>query len=115
MRATLFHNPSAGHKAEKDDILAAMKLAGFDVRYVSVKGDDVEEALEKKAGLIVIAGGDGTIAEVLTRLPNRSVPVALLPLGTANNIARSLGIAGTPQELARPGNSTIPIRSTSEW
>ena len=99
MRATLFHNPSAGHKAEKDDILAAMKLAGFDVRYVSVKADDVKEALEKKADLIVIAGGDGTIAEVLTRLPNRSVPVALLPLGTANNIARSLGIAGTPQEL----------------
>ena len=99
MRATLFHNPSAGQRAEKEDILAAMKLAGFDVRYVSVKGDDVKEALEKKADLIVIAGGDGTIAEVLARLPDRSVPVALLPLGTANNIARSLGIAGTPQEL----------------
>ncbi|MGB7775771.1 MAG: hypothetical protein WBL77_03555, partial [Pseudolabrys sp.] len=36
MRATLFHNPTAGHKATKDDILAAMKLADFDVRYVSV-------------------------------------------------------------------------------
>jgi diacylglycerol kinase (ATP) len=99
MRATLFHNPTAGHKATKDDILAAMKLADFDVRYVSVKGDSLEEAFEKKADLLVIAGGDGTIAEVLTRLPDRAMPVALLPLGTANNIARSLGIAGTPQEL----------------
>src|SRR4029077_18637139 len=97
MRATLFHNPTAGHKATKDDILAAMKLADFDVRYVSVKGDSLEEAFEKKADLLVIAGGDGTIAEVLTRLPDRAMPVALLPLGTANNIARSLGIAGTPQ------------------
>jgi diacylglycerol kinase family enzyme len=99
MRATLFHNPTAGHKATKDDILAAMKLADFNVRYVSVKDDNFEEAFEKKADLLVVAGGDGTIAEVLTRLPDRAMPVALLPLGTANNIARSLGIAGTPQEL----------------
>ena len=99
MRATLFHNPSAGHKADKDDILAAMKLADFGVRYVSVKQDDVEKALEKKTDLMVIAGGDGTITEILTKLPDRSTPVALLPLVTANNIARSLGIAGTPQEL----------------
>lgn len=33
-------------------------------------------------------------------MPDRTVPVAILPLGTANNIARSLGIAGTPHELA---------------
>ncbi|MGB8072885.1 MAG: acylglycerol kinase family protein, partial [Pseudolabrys sp.] len=99
MRATLFHNPTAGHNATKDDILAAMKLADLDVRYVSVKDDNFEEAFEKKADLLVVAGGDGTIAEVLTRLPDRAMPVALLPLGTANNIARSLGIAGTPQEL----------------
>jgi diacylglycerol kinase family enzyme len=99
MRATLFHNPTAGQKADKDDILAALKLAGFDVRYVSVKNDDVKEAFQKKADLFVIAGGDGTITEVLTIMSDRSLPVALLPLGTANNIARSLGIAGTPQEL----------------
>jgi len=99
MRATLFHNPAAGQKTDKDDILAAMKLADFDVHYVSVKNGDVEKALEKRTDLIVIAGGDGTIAEVVTKLPNRSVPIALFPLGTANNIARSLGIAGTPQEL----------------
>src|SRR5262245_13000895 len=99
MRATLFHNPSAGGRAAKDEILAAMKLVDFDVHYVSVKNDDLKDAFKKKADLIVVAGGDGTIAEVLTRLPDRSMPIALLPLGTANNIARSLGIAGTPQEL----------------
>jgi diacylglycerol kinase (ATP) len=99
MRATLFHNPSAGGKAAKDEILAAMKLVDFDVHYVSVKRDELKDAFKKKADLIVVAGGDGTIAEVLTRLPDRSLPVALLPLGTANNVARSLGIAGTPQEL----------------
>jgi diacylglycerol kinase family enzyme len=99
MKATLFHNPSAGHKADKEHILSALKLANFEARYVSVKNDDVSEALAKKSDLIVIAGGDGTITEVLAKLEDRSTPVALLPLGTANNIARSLGIAGTPQEL----------------
>ena len=86
MRATLFHNPSAGGKAAKDEILAAMKLVDFDAHYVSVKDHDLKEAFKKKADLIVVAGGDGTIAEVLIRLPDRSLPVALLPLGTANNI-----------------------------
>ena len=99
MRATLFHNPTAGNKAAKDEILAAMKLVDFDVHYVSLKDGDLKEAFKKKADLIVVAGGDGTIAEVLIKLPDRSLPIALLPLGTANNIARSLGIAGTPQEL----------------
>jgi diacylglycerol kinase family enzyme len=111
MRATLFHNPTAGHQADKDAILAAMKLADFDVSYVSTKSHDIEEALAKSTDLIVIAGGDGTITEVLTKLPTRSTPVALLPLGTANNVARSLGIAGAPQELVETWkiNNTHPL------
>jgi diacylglycerol kinase (ATP) len=53
---------------------------------VSIKQDDIEQTLEKKTDLIVIAGGDGTIIEVMTKLPDRSVPVALLPVPTANQI-----------------------------
>lgn len=104
MRALLCHNPTSGTKGhDKDTILAALKLANIDVRYVSVKSDEFPDALKSAANkgmdLVVAAGGDGTMSKVLTRLPDRSVPVALLPLGTANNAARSLGIAGTPQEL----------------
>jgi len=101
MRALLCHNPTAGTKGyDKDALLAALKLADIDVREViSVKSEDLAEALKKSADFIVAAGGDGTIGKVLTNLPDRSVPVALFPLGTANNAARSLGIAGTPQEL----------------
>lgn len=100
MRALLCHNPTAGSKGhDKDAVLAALKLADIDYRYVSTKSDELEDALKKNSDLVVVAGGDGTIARVLTQLPDRSIPVALLPLGTANNAARSLGIAGTPQEL----------------
>jgi diacylglycerol kinase (ATP) len=100
MRALVFHNPTAGANGhEKDSILSALKLADIEASYFSTKKDDLEKALDKSADLIVAAGGDGTIAKVLKALPDRSVPVAILPLGTANNVARSLGIAGTPQEL----------------
>ena len=100
VRALLCHNPSAGTDGkDKDSILAALKLAGYEASYVSVKDDDFKKTLADSADLIVAAGGDGTIASVLIALQDRSRPVAILPLGTANNFARSLGIAGTPQEL----------------
>ena len=100
MRALVFHNPTAGANGhEKDSILSALKLADINATYFSVKKDDIEKAFDKDADLIVAAGGDGTIAKVIKALPDRSLPIAILPLGTANNIARSLDIAGTPQEL----------------
>lgn len=116
MRALLCHNPTAGSKGhDKDAILAALKLADIDVRYISLKSDDWEAALKeapkKSFDLLVAAGGDGTIGKILTALPDRSLPVALLPLGTANNAARSLGIAGTPQELVETWkiDNTCPL------
>lgn len=100
MKVLLCHNPNAGNKGhDRDSLEAALKLAGHDVRYASVKDEKFVNAFDKSVDLIVAAGGDGTLGQVLTQIPDRSVPVAILPLGTANNFARSLGIAGTPQEL----------------
>jgi diacylglycerol kinase family enzyme len=109
MRAVLFHNPNAGgDENSKSALIAALKLAGLSVSYCSVKDDDFEDVLKKSADLIVVAGGDGTVTKVIARLPDRSIPVAILPLGTANNIARSLGVMGAPIQLAevlRPDRS----------
>jgi diacylglycerol kinase family enzyme len=101
MRVTLFHNPGAGKKGHgKDEILAALKLADHRARYVSTKSDKFKSEIEKVEGdFIVAAGGDGTVAEIIAKLGNRKLPIGILPLGTANNIARSLAIAGTPQIL----------------
>jgi len=54
--------------------------------------------------LIIIAGGDGTVRKVIMKLLQRKVfvkplPVAILPLGTANNITHSLGINHDPAEI----------------
>ena len=113
MRALLCHNPTAGAKGtDKEALLAATKLADIDVREtVSVKSDELAAVLKKSADLVIAAGGDGTIGKVLVAMPDRKVPVALLPLGTANNAARSLNIAGTPQELVETWriDNTHPI------
>jgi diacylglycerol kinase family enzyme len=99
MKAVVFHNPKAGKKGhDKEAILAALKLADHSARYVSTKSDDFKKELEKvEADFVVVAGGDGTVAEVIAHLGNHRLPIGILPMGTANNIARSLAIAGEPQ------------------
>ena len=46
----------------------------------------------KATDLVVIAGGDGTVAKVIVEMRGSPTPVAVLPFGTANNIARTFGI-----------------------
>jgi diacylglycerol kinase (ATP) len=97
MRATLIHNPGAGDvKATAGQIIALIKEAGYKVRYQSTKEKGWGKALKKSADLVVVAGGDGTVGKVARRLIGRKVPIAVLPLGTANNISKTLGIADLP-------------------
>jgi diacylglycerol kinase (ATP) len=101
MRALLVHNPMAGTKGhDKSSIIDALELADIKVDYVSTKYDGLKRVLKRACDIVIAAGGDGTIDYVFTHLADRSIPVGILPLGSANNIARSLGIAGTPAELA---------------
>ena len=100
MRAVLFHNPEAGEADHsRKSLMALLGKAEFSTTYCSTRGSDFPEMLEEKADVFVAAGGDGTVAKVLRGMPDRSIPVAILPLGTANNIARSLGIAGSPKDV----------------
>ncbi|MGV1014663.1 MAG: diacylglycerol/lipid kinase family protein [Methyloceanibacter sp.] len=100
MLALLVHNPKAGDKEPSpEQLLAALKRAGFTPTYQSSKTDDLDEALARPTDLIVLAGGDGTVARVARKLPDRTVPIAILPIGTANNIARCLGIQGKVDDL----------------
>ncbi|MBO2453782.1 diacylglycerol kinase [Actinomadura barringtoniae] len=55
------------------------------------------EALAAKPDLIVVGGGDGTVATAVSHLAHRDVALGVLPLGTTNNFARSLEL---PQDLA---------------
>jgi diacylglycerol kinase family enzyme len=104
--AILVHNPTAGLRyPNKNELIAMLEDEGFKVKYRSAKRPDLAAKLEKNHGdLIVAAGGDGTIAKVAKILlgqADQGVPMAILPVGTANNIALSLGISGPTEELIR--------------
>ena len=94
IRATLVHNPTAGQQQAGRDLVAHLERAGYHVTYRSKKAKDLESQLADPGELVVVAGGDGTVAKVVVALAGRKIPLAILPVGTANNIARSLGLVG---------------------
>ena len=73
----------------------AVRGTSFDLAETTAAGD--AERLAKEAVRLgyrsgVAAGGDGTIAEVITGLAGGPVPLGIIPLGTGNQLASNLGI-----------------------
>ena len=101
MRVTLILNPGAGTGASADGLRTAIEAAGHQVEVREAKKRKVAKALDDPGELVVVAGGDGTVGRVMKALAGSSVPMTILPTGTANNIATSLGIRGEPAALAQ--------------
>jgi len=55
-----------------------------------------EDLLKTPPDLVAVCGGDGTLNEVASRIPNPPFPIAVLPAGTANVVARELKIPLDP-------------------
>ena len=76
---------------------AAMDGLDFPVDAHAVENPDdleatVERALAKKPDLVILGGGDGTVSGLVDLLVGKGVTLAVLPLGTANSFARTLGL-----------------------
>jgi diacylglycerol kinase family enzyme len=68
------------------------------------------EAVASGAELVVVAGGDGTLNEAVNGMVPSRVPVAVLPLGTANVLGTELGIGRNPALVAKRLPEMTPER-----
>jgi len=100
--ALLIYNPVAGRStlAERRLFEISEKLADVGIHselHLVQPGrhSELEEKLREKS-LLIICGGDGTIHNVLEDAVRAHLPVGILPAGTANVLARELGI---PRDL----------------
>jgi diacylglycerol kinase (ATP) len=104
MRVLLIHNPAAGSEdAAAAELVRAFDAAGHSVTYWSTGHKGWRKALDAAVDVVVVAGGDGTVrktALALAERPGIRTPLTIIPTGVANNIARGLGIQGTPARIA---------------
>jgi diacylglycerol kinase family enzyme len=107
-RAKLLHNISAGEEDHEAEVLLnQIKQQGFDCTYSSTKKEALRK-LESGFDFLVAAGGDGTIRKITRSLLKRKKlekpwTIALLPLGTANNISKSLELTEKLNHSSRHG------------
>jgi diacylglycerol kinase (ATP) len=104
MKMTLIHNPDAGDDAQPSaaQILQLIHGAGHAADYQSSKEEDWDSALKEPGDIVAVAGGNGVVGKVAKRLMGSDIPIAILPLGTANNVAKTLGLTDrTLKDLIR--------------
>ncbi|HEX9266743.1 MAG TPA: diacylglycerol kinase family protein [Candidatus Limnocylindria bacterium] len=110
-RALLIVNPAAGmRQAEEGDLAECVRLlgaAGFEIdrRETGTDGptsaDLAKAALAEGFRVVLVAGGDGTVAPAAIALLETAVTVGILPFGSYMNIANGLGIPLKPIDAAR--------------
>jgi diacylglycerol kinase (ATP) len=100
MQVTFIHSATAGYNQPgKEELLTILQNQGHAVAYVDIKKDNLEEALRSPGDMVAVAGGDGSVAKVAMLIREKGIPMAILPFGTANNFAKSLGLTGSAEEL----------------
>jgi diacylglycerol kinase (ATP) len=93
-------NPTSGRGAGADGGQAAierLRARGADVKtYQGTSGDETvalgRRAVDEGPDVLVVVGGDGTISSVLPSLLGSGIPLAVIPGGTGNDLARQHGI-----------------------
>nr|MBD3621268.1 diacylglycerol kinase family lipid kinase [Sunxiuqinia sp.] len=109
-------NPISGdidknYLQEKIEVLAAKKQFAFEIQFTKGKNDQrlITEAIRKFApGKVVAVGGDGTCNLVAKILMNRNILMGIIPLGSANGLAKELQI---PQNLDEALKTIIADKS----
>ncbi|MGG5823597.1 lipid kinase [Falsiroseomonas sp. HW251] len=105
-RALLVVNPGARRgDADISEVLDVLRASGMTVEvHASAPGQTVSDAIRQRADedldCVVLGGGDGTLNEAATALFDAGLTLGILPMGTANDLARTLGIPPDPVAAA---------------
>lgn len=99
MKTYVIFNPAAGSAGNKETIFKGLKrLKPSVISSTGSRGDAerfARRAIREKYDYIIAAGGDGTVNEVVNAMARdpKQILLGILPLGTGNDFARSIGLS----------------------
>ena len=99
MNVWILCNEDAGRGLSRDDLKTLVERAGHTVVSVAKQYDERAPLPGERIDVVVAAGGDGTVATAAGIASRIAASLAILPLGTANNIATSLGVKAEMTDL----------------
>jgi diacylglycerol kinase (ATP) len=119
-KSILIYNPVSGQRRKRrlgeiDSAGKILKGAGIAVEFAPTSEGGsatsiAREAVAQDFDLVIACGGDGTVNEIVNGLAGSSIPMALLPAGTANILAKELGIPWNIPAAARLIQTSTPRR-----
>lgn len=118
-RAAIIYNPVARGLSRQlhtlQTTVTLLSQSGLDVRLVATTapgsaGPQTRQQIQSGCDLIIAAGGDGTVNEVIDGMLHTKVPLAILPGGTANVLARELRLARHIAKAAAQIPHLVPCR-----
>lgn len=104
MRLTIIANPAAGGGRAYRSIQRVVRqwrYPGWDINLLTTDGPKhagilAQTLLQTPPDILAVCGGDGTLNEIATHLPRPPFPIAVIPAGTANVLAKELGLPLNP-------------------
>ena len=99
VRIALLANPGSGRRDTSGEVSEALRRHGAEVEPFPV--DEPEAAAASRPDRLVVASGDGNVARVAEAAADARIPLAVVPSGTANDFARSMGIPRGLEAAAR--------------
>lgn len=105
--ALLIINPHSrnGQVEALDEAVQLLEASGIEVSVCESESEthlvSLIEEYEREDGIVIIGGGDGTISSALEALHNHQRTLAIFPMGTANDLARSVGVPANLLEAAQ--------------
>ena len=117
-RLVIIHNPTSGMRNKNRFSKALLCLADTDCEVEILKTMGPGHATEMTRELVarndpdivlVAAGGDGTVLEILNGLDGGELPLGVIPLGTANVLAREIGVGASIEKAIKVLATALPV------